>query len=74
MRRFAAKNDPGRGRLAQEIKNNIKRETIRMQFEQSKGRSVEKYKEKIEEYVRQLQGLSGMMGKQADYYRTAMGQ
>jgi len=45
-----------------------------MQFEQSKGRSVEKYKEKIEEYVRQLQGLSGMMGKQADYYRTAMGQ
>jgi len=41
MRRFAAKNDPDRGRLAQEIKNNIKRETIRMQFEQSKGRSVE---------------------------------
>jgi len=74
MRRFAAKNDPDRGRLAQEIKNNIKRETIRMQFEQSKGRSVEKYKEKIEEYVRQLQGLSGMMGEQADYYRTAMGQ
>jgi hypothetical protein len=74
MRRFAAKNDPGRGRLAQEIKNNIKREAIRMQFEQSKGRSGEKYREKIEGYVRQLQGLSGMMGKQADYYRTAMGQ